>query len=60
MTEDNMLSALDAFIGTFKPDQPEPKSHRSQSHERETYGDSDIKKRKRGKREGGRLARRVL
>jgi hypothetical protein len=50
MTEDNVLLALDAFIVTFEPDQPEPKSHRSQSHERETYGDSDIKK-ERGERE---------
>jgi hypothetical protein len=36
MTEVNVLSALDAFIGTFEPDRSEPKSHRGQCHERET------------------------
>jgi hypothetical protein len=35
MTEDKVLSALDAFIAIFTPDQPEPKNHGSQSHERD-------------------------
>ena len=41
MTEDNVLSALDAFIATFEPDRSEPKSHRGQSHERETPIDTE-------------------
>jgi hypothetical protein len=32
MTEDNVSSALDAFIATFKPDQQEPESHKGQFH----------------------------